>query len=201
MWPVLFTVHVSLYWITAFYLRDRVGTLTHSQLIPLVLLNQALSILWYPVLTLFPLATPSWWIPAEVIEIAIIDSFLFGLLHSIVHDCKPLKWIHDVHHRMIIPTGSGAFYAHPLEHVFVVIGSVIYTIFICLFLLPVSYEAVLLFTALASINTIYAHTAGTDHAYHHSHGSKNRSNTPPLWDLLMGTFVHTYSLSLSHNNK
>ncbi len=190
LWSFLFFVHVTLYWLAAYAWRDNVGTLSHSQVIPLVLFNQVLSALWYPVLLVFPYVPPSWWIPIEIIEIAVIDSFIFGALHSLVHDYKPLKWIHNIHHQLVIPTGSGAFYAHPLEHIFIVIGSVVYTIYLCLFLLPVSYEAILLFTATASINTIYAHTAGTDHAYHHSHGGKNRSNVPPLWDILMGTLVH-----------
>lgn len=182
-----------MYWFTAYRLRDKVGTLSHQKVIPLVLLNQALSTLWYPVLIQLPLVSTNWLLPLEIVEIAVVDSFLFGLLHSLVHDFKPLKWIHHIHHRLVVPTGSGAFYAHPIEHIFVVIGSVVYTIFLCQWLLPVSFAAIFLFTAVASVNTVYAHTAGTDHAYHHSHGSKNRSNAPPLWDIIMGTFVHNPS--------
>lgn len=184
----LFILHIFLYWLTVFILRDRVGTLSHRHVAPLVVFNQLSSIVWYPIFTNLPLSPLGWRLPIEIIEIIVVNSFIFGAFHSVIHDCRPLKWIHDIHHQMVIPTGSGALYAHPLEHLFVVIGSIACTVI----LVPVSYDAILLFTAIASVNTVYAHTPGTSHAHHHhSHPSKNRSNFPPLWDIWRGTFqVH-----------
>lgn len=131
-------------------------------------------------------------LPIEVAEILVVYGLIFGALHSLIHNFKPLQWIHNIHHRMVIPTPSGAFYAHPVEHLLVAIGTLVYTMLACTLVLPLSFEAIYAFTAIGSVNTVFAHKPGTYHAYHHNHVSKNMSNFPPLWDWLMGTFVEVH---------
>lgn len=189
-WLILFFTHVFLYWSTSYYYGHVTGSLSNKQIIPLVLFNQLLSMAWYPLLIHIPMAPLNiYTLSVEIAEILVVYGLIFGALHSLIHDYKPLRWIHDIHHSLVIPTPSGAFYAHPAEHLLVTIGTVIYTMLVCTLVLPLSFEAIYVFTVIGSINTVFAHRAGTYHAYHHSHGSKNRSNYPPMWDWLMGTFV------------
>ena len=95
-----------------------------------------------------------------------------------------------MHHRMIVPTSSGAFYAHPVEHMFGVIGSVVVTLIVCNFvLLPVSYVTFVMFGILASFFSVNGHTPGTKHSIHHRRVSVNYSNTPHLLDTVLGTYV------------
>lgn len=186
-------VHIISYWLSVFYFREYLvkGNLKSKDILLNVVLNQILTLLWYPVIYLIGIKFFSgfMYLIFELCEFIVLNSTIFGILHLLVHKIKFLKWIHKQHHRMVIPIPLGAFYGHPLEHLLVNINSIVLTLYICnRFLLEISYIGFIIFTVLASFYTVSGHRYNTKHALHHSKSNVNYSNTPYILDMIIGTY-------------
>ncbi len=94
--------------------------------------------------------------------------------------------IHAIHHTFRYPIPRAAFYMHPLENIISSIG----TFVIPLLLVPLSYYATMVWTAIILINAIRSHSGLVDkynpHDYHHVYGRYNYG-AGFLMDLAYGT--------------
>ena len=175
----LFLVHMAAYWLTVALYTLPWGRLDPSQwpngateAAKVVLTNQFVytSVYIVPFTYYYPQSLPWWHVVWQLPVIVLLTDVLFYIMHRVAH-IKPLyKGVHTVHHEFNIPIAVGALYAHPLEHVFVNVLTTVAPLFI----VRANPTVALLWTAIASANTVVAHSAtekdgshGLHHRYHH----------------------------------
>jgi len=119
----------------------------------------------------------------------LLSGLLFTVAHLLLHTKIGMKNIHYVHHQLKVVDGLGAFYAHPIEHLF---GNLL-PVYISLMLFATNLVTYVLFIIIAISNTVVAHTEfenkiGGKHNIHHKVGSYNYGFMPYIIDRLIGTY-------------
>jgi sterol desaturase/sphingolipid hydroxylase (fatty acid hydroxylase superfamily) len=120
----------------------------------------------------------------------VLQCVSFYILHRMLHCRKIYRYIHALHHSYVDPVPWSAFYCHPLEHLF----ANLLPISLGPLILGMNIHTIRLWTFLATVNTVIAHsgsimrpfTPGT-HDLHHSNFNVNYG-TGAWMDKLCGTF-------------
>lgn len=142
-----------------------------------------LPFLYYPQET-YSVAHGLWQLPS----IIVLTDVLFFIAHYTMHTKWLYKRVHSTHHEYHVPIAAGALYAHPVEHIFVNLFSVVTPIF----LVKVHPTIAVWWTILASMNTVVSHsTAQKDdtHGLHHRYRNCNYGVGFMLLDRLFGTYI------------
>jgi len=156
-------------------------------------------------------AMPSWWTIAwQMVACLAVEDFYFYWIHRLLHYGPFYKHIHKIHHHHAAPFGIAAEYAHPIETMFLGIGTVLGPV---LFINHVFALWTWLFVRL--FQTVEVHSGynfpwslnnwvplwgGAEfHDYHHMAFTGNYSSTFTLWDRVFGTDdgYHAWKKSLN----
>lgn len=186
----LFFTHIASYWCTVFlytYLLKQWKDETFK-VATNVIINQFLvtPLYWFPYQfypDTFSYHHGVWQLPA----IILLTDVIFYIMHRIFHWQKILYTrIHERHHKYDPPVASAALYAHPVEHLFINLGSTV----LPMFLVRCSFEVAIVWTLIASINVVVAHTTlhGGQHALHHKYKTCNFGVGPMLMDKIFKTY-------------
>jgi sterol desaturase/sphingolipid hydroxylase (fatty acid hydroxylase superfamily) len=204
MFVDLFYTHFAVFWTLSgvFFTIDLFYSLTKQHLYDWKAYGQAarcaLSLqagVHYPLSCLCDLFCPfpettfsnwDWWwqLPTAVI----ITDFFFYYSHRLLHIVPFLyKKIHHHHHKWNIPVAVAALDTHPIEHVFVNI----LPIFLGLILARVNFRGCVLYTLLATANTVCVHSGvqclADGHDLHHCYRNVNYGTGFYLFDRLHAT--------------
>ena len=188
----LFFVHIVSYWTTVF-----LYTLIYNQwnkeskkVIYNVLINQFYyTSIYYLPFIYYPQPFESnlhgiWQIPV----IILLTDVIFYFSHRYFHYNKTLyNFIHKRHHEYDPPIASAALYSHPIEHLCVNLFSTVVPLFIVKANLTIS----ILWTFIASVNVVIAHSGtwkNDPHTAHHKYLNCNYGVGPLFMDRIMKTF-------------
>jgi sterol desaturase/sphingolipid hydroxylase (fatty acid hydroxylase superfamily) len=142
---------------------------------------------------------PTWWsVFLHVVLFFLIEDAYFYWIHRLLHWGPFYKHIHKVHHEHNAPFGIAAEYAHPVETVFLGIGTVlgpilfashIFTVWVWLFFrLWQELDAHSGYNFPWSANNWVPFWGGAEfHDYHHMSFVGNFASTFTYWDKWMGT--------------
>ena len=192
----LFLAHITSYWLAVSCITLPWGRLERAQwpeavgyeAAKVVLLNQFFYTSIYLVpFAYYPQPLPGWHGVWQFPALILLTDVVFYFMHRLVHSRYLYKRIHVVHHRFDIPIAVAALYAHPLEHIFVNVFAAV----VPLFIVRASPVVAFLWTAIASANTVLAHSATQtkdQHALHHRFHQCNFGVGLMLIDRLAGTF-------------
>ncbi len=130
-----------------------------------------------------------------------IHDLYFYLTHRLLHHPKLYSRFHLAHHRSSNPTPLASLAFHPVE-AFVQIGIVILLVFI----MPVSFESIVLFGLINFLHNVYGHSGyeilprrllasvharwfcnSTFHNLHHEKYTNNFGLYSRIWDSALGT--------------
>ena len=195
---VLFLVHMESYWVSAlFYVAVHRQQSRHaSTLVHNVLRNQ---IVFTPLYTIpfhfYPAPYACWNIVWQLPCIVLLTDLLFYSTHRYFHFNKYLySNIHVHHHKLDRPIyAPGALNAHPVEHLFVNLFSTVAP----LFMVKASLTVAVVWTIMASVNVVIAHSAtwkDDPHTVHHKYKAYNYGAGPLLLDRLFGSYKLQQSL-------
>jgi sterol desaturase/sphingolipid hydroxylase (fatty acid hydroxylase superfamily) len=108
---------------------------------------------------LFDPEIPAWWIILVQVFIAfVVDDIWFYFIHRLMHENKfLLKNIHAIHHRSTKPFPLEYLYAHPLEWMMGLAGSILAFAVIFVFM-PVSIYSFWIFGVLRNLHEIQIHS-------------------------------------------
>lgn len=186
----LFFTHIVCYWATVLFYTYTFNQWSSESwyVVKNVLLNQFLVTPLYWVLFLyypypFPYYNVVWQLPA----IIVLTDIIFYVCHRVFHLNKTLYvHVHEQHHEYDPPIAPAALYSHPIEHLCINLTSTIFPMFIVKASLPVA----LLWTTIASINVVVAHSGihGGQHTSHHRYKTCNYGVGLMLFDRVLGTF-------------
>ena len=128
-------------------------------LLNFVILLSMSSVNVYFFFDLFDSSFPAWWILIIQVLIAfIVDDFWFYFIHRLMHENKYLlKKVHAIHHRSTKPFPLEYLYAHPLEWMMGLVGSILAFAVIYL-LMPVSIYSFWIFGVLRNLHEIQIHS-------------------------------------------
>jgi len=146
---------------------------------------------------------PSWTtLITAVLFCFFVEDFYFYWFHRFLHWQRIYKYVHKIHHEHAAPFGIAAEYAHPLETIFLGVGTALGPFLIS------AYCGLHLFTLLfwlfvRVIQTVEVHTGynfpwslnnwlpfwgGAEfHDYHHMAFTNNYASTFTIWDRVFGT--------------
>jgi len=142
---------------------------------------------------------PSWWTIAwQMVAFLAIEDFYFYWIHRLLHYGPFYKHIHKVHHHHAAPFGIAAEYAHPVETMFLGIGTVLGPVLLATHLFTVwAWLVVRLFQTVEvhsgynfpwSLNNWIPFWGGAEfHDYHHMAFTGNYASTFTWWDKIFGT--------------
>lgn len=135
-----------------------------SQRIGLFLLNFCIllalsSTSVYLFFDLFDPELPAWWVLLIQVLIAfVVDDIWFYFIHRLMHENKYLlKKVHAIHHRSTKPFPLEYLYAHPLEWMMGLAGSIFAFAVIFIFM-PVSIYSFWIFGVLRNLHEIQIHS-------------------------------------------
>ena len=188
----LFSIHIISYWTTVF-----LYTLIYNQwnkeskkVVYNVLVNQFYyTSIYYIPFEYYPQSLESnlhgiWQIPI----IIMLTDVIFYISHRYFHYNKTLyNFIHKQHHEYDPPIASAALYAHPIEHLCVNLLSTVVPLFIVKANLTIS----MLWTFIASVNVVIAHSGtwkNDPHTAHHKYLKYNYGVGPLFMDKMFKTF-------------
>jgi len=191
---ILFATHIVSYWATGFfyvYVYDQ-WSKDAPKVIKQVLINQfvytplyIIPFQYYP----SPLSSLNvvWQLPA----IVVLTDIIFYTVHRYFHYNKTLYTrIHLLHHQMDDPpVAVSALNAHPVEHLGINILSTVAPLFI----VRANLIVAVVWTIIASVNVIIAHSAtwpNDPHTVHHKYKAYNYGAGP----LLLDRFFHSYKI-------
>jgi len=181
-----------------------------SKFLRVALVNGTLSValVYGPAYVLYPYlfqseSTPVWRVVAEGVGILLIYDFGYYLLHRyLLHEWKPGRKVHAVHHTVKNPTAFDSLYMHPLENVAGLLLWWISAVALRLFAQPISLYSFVWAFLLYSVVNVAIHSGlkyktfpltlisylGTRHYKHHT-GMKgqNYASVTPLFDMLFRT--------------
>jgi len=139
----------------------------------------------------------------------VIEDFYFYWVHRFLHWNAIYKYIHKQHHLHAAPFGMAAEYAHPIETVFLGVGSVLGPI-IFAYTHGMHLVTLYIWLAIRLLQTVEVHSGynfpwstnrwmplwgGAEfHDFHHMTFSSNFSSTFTLWDWVFGTSAAFYEL-------
>jgi sterol desaturase/sphingolipid hydroxylase (fatty acid hydroxylase superfamily) len=195
---ILFCSHLIPFWVTVAYTSTKETlkpSVSFHKTLPIILFNQFVTTICFisPFLNNYPLKWTSMISNySSYILMGMITLFLqmfvlniyFAITHYACHKIKYLfKYIHYLHHGLVITHGAGSIYCHPFEHMFVNLGSVLLPIL--LFKTDVFWSSILI--AYVSYETVIGHTSYVNkiksrHHLHHKYFNVNFDNTPYLID-------------------
>ncbi len=192
----LFLVHIVSYWCAVALYTIPWGQLEPTQwpkdaahlVVKQVLKNQFVYTSVYIVpFAYYPTPLSGWHGVWQLPVIVVLTDVFFYVMHRVVH-IKPLyKHIHAMHHDFKIPIAVAALYAHPLEHIFVNILIAVAPLFV----VRANFIVAVLWTAIASVNTVVAHSAtkkDQPHGLHHRYYNCNYGVGLFLMDHVFGTW-------------
>eukprot|EP00123_Amoebidium_parasiticum_P012880 comp21631_c0_seq1/m.30370 comp21631_c0_seq1/g.30370 ORF comp21631_c0_seq1/g.30370 comp21631_c0_seq1/m.30370 type:complete len:343 (-) comp21631_c0_seq1:229-1257(-) len=147
-------------------------------------------------LPLPPVTTMAW----QVIAFFLIEDFYFYWIHRLLHHRSIYKYVHKVHHEHTHPFGISAEYAHPIETVFLGIGTILGPLFFARHLLTLWVW--LVFRLYETIedhsgydlpfnptNLIPFWGGPVHHDHHHKTFDGNYASVFSFWDWLFGTDI------------
>jgi methylsterol monooxygenase len=152
---------------------------------------------------------PSWWtIVGSCVLFLIIEDFYFYWIHRFLHWGPIYPYIHKIHHHHAAPFGLAAEYAHPVETIFLGLGTMLgpflcathlFTVWAWLFLrLFQTVEAHAGYDYPWSPNRFIPFWGGAEyHDFHHMAFTGNYASTFIVWDRVFGTDVKYHE----HRNK
>ena len=192
----LFVYSFLSYWITVLFYTLPWGRLNTKQypddfnhVCLVVLKNQCiytgvyfLPFMYYPENT-YSIYHAIWQIPCMIV---LTDIFFF-FSHYMMHSKWFFKHIHSQHHKYNIPIAAGALYAHPFEHIFVNLFSAVTPMFV----VSADPQVAVLWTILASVNTVVSHSEtekDNNHGLHHRFYNCNYGAGFMLMDRVVGTY-------------
>lgn len=190
----LFLVHIAFYWLAVACITLPWGRLDRMQwpkdvgvkAAKRVLTNQFVYTSIYTIpFTYYPQPLPGWHGVWQMPAIILLTDFLFYFMHRLAH-LKYFYKIHSIHHTFDIPIAVAALYAHPVEHMFVNV----FTATAPLFIVRACPVVAFMWTAIASANTVVAHSANQkngQHALHHRFRNCNYGVGLMLVDRIVGT--------------
>lgn len=125
---------------------------------------------------------------------SIMDEILFFSVHKLMHTSS-LYYIHKIHHKYKITNVWCSFYAHPLDHMFVILASIIGPFIMLLMGFRCSVTILTIFLYGAIITFIQSHHVSTSPnksiiiTRHHIHHKKNIFNYGNfhLFDIINGS--------------
>jgi len=187
----LFFTHVAFYWVAvAFYSYAYDQWSKESpKVIKQVVINQFVFTPLYIIPFQFypePISTYHiiWQIPA----IVVLTDIIFYTCHRYFHFNKTLyTLVHEKHHQYDPPIASAALYAHPIEHLCINLSSTVFPMFI----VKANLTVALIWTIIASVNVVVAHSAtwdGDAHTDHHKYKNCNYGVGALLMDRVLNTF-------------
>lgn len=134
----------------------------------------------------------------KVVAFYVIEDFYFYWVHRLLHYGDFYKRIHKIHHDHAAPFGITAEYAHPVETVFLGIGTILGPLMFADHLLTLWFW--LFFRVLQtvevhsgydfpwSLNNWVPYWGGAEfHDFHHKEFIGNYSSTFTVWDHVFGT--------------
>lgn len=142
---------------------------------------------------------PSWWTLAwQMVAFLVAEDFYFYWIHRLLHYGPFYKYIHKVHHHHAAPFGIAAEYAHPVETVFLGVGTVLGPVMFGTHLFTVwVWLVVRVFQTVEvhsgynfpwSLNNLIPFWGGAEfHDFHHMAFTGNYSSTFTWWDKIFGT--------------
>lgn len=143
----------------------------------------------------------AWYLASWVVVFFLHDTYFYWT-HRLMHHKRLYKYFHHVHHLSKKPTPLAAFAFHPLE-------ALVETTFfaILVFVLPVHFSVVVLFTLFSLFMNVYGHLGfslfsreklekfplnilshSTHHSWHHQYYKGNYGFYLRFWDKVMGTW-------------
>lgn len=185
----LFFTHIICYWSTVLFYTYKFNQWAEESwyVVKNVLFNQFLiTPMYWPLFLNYPEPLPPRHIIWQLPAIVVLTDFIFYVCHRVFHYNKTLYvHIHEQHHEYDPPIAPAALYSHPIEHLCINLSSTIFPMFIVRASLPVA----LLWTTIASINVVVAHSDihGGAHTGHHKYKTCNYGVGLLVFDRIFGT--------------
>ena len=185
----LFFTHIVCYWSTVLFYTYKFNQWSEESwyVVKNVLLNQFLITPMYWLLFLYyPEPLPPIHIIWQLPAIVVLTDFIFYACHRVFHYNKTLYvHIHEQHHEYDPAIAPAALYSHPIEHLCINLSSTVFPMFLVKASLPVA----LLYTTIASINVVVAHSDihGGAHTGHHKYKTCNYGVGLLVFDRIFGT--------------
>jgi len=173
-----------------------------------IVIQLPLMCLLHPLLSIlgmsYSLPLPSWhtlvW---QCFAAFVVEDFYFYWIHRFLHWKAIYKHIHKIHHDHAAPFGITAEYAHPVETVFLGIGTMLGPIFfmrhvatLWVWLVVRLFQTVEVHSGYDfpwSLNRIVPFWGGADfHDFHHKENVGNFASTFIWWDWAFGTDSNFY---------
>jgi len=182
-----------------------------------------LIMMFHPIAEMIGLET--WQLPfppwrSMVTQIAfcfIIEDAWHYCFHRALHWGPLYRNIHKMHHKYSAPFGLAAEYAHPLEIIFVGIGTICGPLVYCLFTGSFHLVTVYIWITMRLLQVIDAHSGydfpwslhnvipfwgGADfHDFHHMAFTNNYSSSFRIWDWIFGTDQKYQEFRREHSTK
>lgn len=118
----------------------------------------------------------------------LFSDIIFYSMHRIAHIPTIYKKIHKQHHLWHEPVSTSFLDAHPIEHIFVNIPTVIVPFYI----IKISYYQQVIWMIFTTANSVITHMKTLDdsgpHIYHHKYRKCNYGVGLYLTDKIMGTY-------------
>eukprot|EP00761_Pharyngomonas_kirbyi_P012448 gb/GECH01012475.1/.p1 GENE.gb/GECH01012475.1/~~gb/GECH01012475.1/.p1 ORF type:complete len:264 (+),score=20.11 gb/GECH01012475.1/:1-792(+) len=150
---------------------------------------------------------------AQMMLYLVVEDFYFYWIHRLLHHGAWYKHVHKMHHEYAAPFGMAAEYAHPIETMFLGIGTILGPLLTCQHLFTLW-----LWLLVRLAETIEVH-CGYDfpwspnrflpfyggarfHDWHHERNVGNFASTFTVWDWAFGTDKHyrRYYNKLNHQD-
>lgn len=186
----LFLTHIISYWATVLFYTYVFNQWSEESwyVIKNVLFNQfVITPIYLPFFLYYPEPYPYdnviWQLPV----IVVLTDIIFYSCHRVFHWNKALYvYVHEKHHEYDPPIASAALYSHPLEHLCINLSSTV----VPMFLVHASFPVAMLWTLIASVNVVVAHSEihGGQHTLHHKYKACNYGVGLMVMDRLLGTY-------------
>ena len=186
----LFFTHIICYWSTVLFYTYKFNQWAEESwyVVKNVLFNQFLiTPMYWPLFLNYPEPLPPIHIIWQLPVIVVLTDFIFYACHRVFHYNKTLYvHIHEQHHKYDPPIAPAALYSHPIEHLCINLSSTV----LPMFLVKASFPVALLWTMIASINVVIAHSKihGGAHTGHHKYKTFNYGVGLLVFDRIFGTF-------------
>ena len=186
---LLFT-HLISYWATVVFYTIVFNQWSKESwyVIKNVLINQCIvTPLYLPLFYYYPDSLPWYHIVWQLPTIVVLTDIIFYLCHRVFHLNKALYvHVHEQHHEYDPPIASAALYSHPIEHFCINLSSTVFPMFIT----KSSFFVQIIWTLIASINVVVAHSDihGGQHTKHHKYKTCNYGVGFMLFDRILGTY-------------
>lgn len=135
---------------------------------------------------------------AQMLLFLAVEDFYFYWIHRLLHYGPWYRYIHKVHHEFAAPFGMTAEYAHPVETMFLGIGTILGPLLTCTHLFTLWVWLVVRLAETVEVHSGYDFPWSLNryipfwggarfHDWHHERNVGNFASTFTIWDRVFGT--------------